>query len=239
VTRLPVVQLGVGIYSRSEAARLLGVTPSRLRRWVSGYTYHYEYAERRRTGHQPPVVAPDLPKLDGFVALSFAELMELRVVKALIEAGVSLQRIRSASRIAADVFQTGHPFASKRVFTDGERIFSPLSQDSAGADLIELSRDRQFQVIFGRVLQPFLNEIDFDPQTSLAFAWWPKGRGVPVVLNPRIAFGAPTIHGTRIRTSALMRHAGATPVPDLARAYQITVPQLTAAIDFEHELAAA
>lgn len=238
-TMKPVIQLGVGIYSRSEAARLLRVTPSRLRRWVSGYTYHYEYGRRRRTGHQPPVVAPDLPQLDGFIALSFLELMELRVVKALIDEGVSLQHVRSASRIAADLFHTGHPFASKRVYTDGQRIFSTLSQDSVGSDLIELSKDRQFQVIFGRVLAPFLNEIDFDPQTSLAHTWWPKGRNVPIVLNPRIAFGAPTIQGTRIRTSAVVRLAGATPASDLARAYQITVPQLKAALDFERELAAA
>ncbi len=235
----PVIRLGVGIYSRSDAARLLGVTPSRLRRWVSGYTYHYTYRTRRRTGQQPPVVSPDLPKIDDTIALSFVELMELRVVKALIERGVSLQRIRAASRLASEIFGTLHPLASKRVFTDGEKIFSSLSQDVSDPDLIELSKDKQFQVILGRVLEPFLGEIDFDHQTNLAFTWWPKGRSVPVVLNPRIAFGAPTIQGTRIRTSALVRLAGSTPIVDLAHAFHVPVPQVRAALDFERELAAA
>jgi hypothetical protein len=31
--------MGVGFYSRAEAARLLKVSPTRLSRWINGYTY--------------------------------------------------------------------------------------------------------------------------------------------------------------------------------------------------------
>jgi hypothetical protein len=70
--------LGVGIYSRAEAARLLKVTQPRLRRWVLGYTYWLHLGERESLRKKPPVVSIDLPVIDDAVALSFVELMELR-----------------------------------------------------------------------------------------------------------------------------------------------------------------
>ena len=97
------VPLGVGYYSRAEAARLLSMTPSRVRRWVSGYTYWLvrsdDDRERRAQG---PVVKTDLPLVDQAMALSFVELMELRVVKAFLERGISLQRVRKAAALARD-----------------------------------------------------------------------------------------------------------------------------------------
>jgi hypothetical protein len=108
--------LGVGIYSRAEAARLLKVTQPRLRRWVLGYTYWLHLGERESLRKKLPVVSIDLPVIDDAVALSFVELMELRVVKAFIDNGIPLQRIRIAAELAMQHFDTKHPFASGRVF---------------------------------------------------------------------------------------------------------------------------
>jgi hypothetical protein len=57
---------GVGIYSHPEAARLLGLTPSRLRRWARGYAYWLRRPEEDVRRKQPPVVREtDLPYLRG------------------------------------------------------------------------------------------------------------------------------------------------------------------------------
>lgn len=230
---------GTGVYYRAEAARLLRMTPSRLRRWVSGYTYWLRYQLQPKRRRQPPVVKTDLPELEGLVALSFLELMELRIVRAFVDRGVPLQRVRKAARLASIHFGTEHPFASRRVFTDGSSIFTALTPSGSDHRLIELARDTHLQILFGEVLEPFLEEIDFDNSTALAFRWWPLGKDRPIVLDPRIAFGAPIVAGTRVRTDTVQGATERTAHAAVAEAFQISEKQVAAAIEFESQLAAA
>jgi uncharacterized protein (DUF433 family)/DNA-binding transcriptional MerR regulator len=235
------IRPGIGIYSRAEAARLLGMTPSRLRRWVSGYTYwlHYDRSDHRQRREKPPVIVTDLPAIDSFIALSFLELMELRVVKALIDKGVSLQHIRAAARLASERFNTEHPFASRRVFTDGRAIFSAISADEAAPDVVKWRRAEIDQLVAGGIFETFLQEIQFDPQTSLAYRWWPLGRNEPIILDPKISFGAPVVEGTAVRTTTVARMATHLSVEEAAVAYELQLRQAEAAVEFEAQLAAA
>src|SRR5581483_1910712 len=236
---MPHVPIGIGIYSRPEAARLLGVTPSRLRRWVSGYTYQNREGTAPRSGKVPPVIRSTIPRLRGAVALSFVELMELRVVKALVNRGLPLQHVRRAATLAARTFSTVHPFASHKVFTDGTRVFAALTPGSTPSDLVALTpRDVQ-QVIAGSIFEPFIDQIDFDPDTALAARWWPLGRGMPVVLDPRIAFGAPVILGTRLRTQFIAGLAAHSAPEAVAHSYSVDLDAVRAASRFETMLAAA
>ena len=230
--------LGVGIYARAEAARLIRVTPTRLRRWVGGYRYWYRYMATETRRKRPAVVKRDLPNIDGNVALSFVELMELRVIKALIDKDISLQHIRVVAALMAEHFNTRHPFASQRVFTDGKKVFAGLTA-VAVPDLVEISRERIRQVIAGGIFEPFLEEIDFDPATALAERWWPLGKSNPILLDPRVAFGAPTIAGTRIRTTVIAGFANKTSAEETAKIYDIPPDSVLAAIEFESQLAAA
>ena len=182
----------------------------------------------------------DLPVIDSAIALSFVELMELRVVKALLDHDMSLQAVRAAASVASAYFGTEHPFASRRVYTDGKKAFAALHGDEREApDLVELTRAHVQQVIAGKVFQPFLAEIDFNPSTSLAERWWPLGKQVPVVLDPRIAFGAPTVAGTGIRTSTLVRMVDVDGLSATASAFQLSHIEIRAAQDFELHLHAA
>lgn len=234
------IRPGIGIYTRPEAARLLGMTPNRLRRWVSGYTYWLRYEDgaealRRR----PSVIKTDLPPLDDSIALSFLELMELRVVKAIVDKGVPLQKVRAQADLASQRFRTEHPFASQRVFTDGKDIFSALA-DAVDPPNVVRWRDKDIdQVVSGAVFEQFLQEIEFDQQTALAHRWWPKGRSFPIVLDPRIRFGAPVIEGTAVRTSVVARMASKGTTEEAAVAFELQLGQASAAVEFERELVAA
>lgn len=236
----PEIRPGIGIYARADAARLLRMSPSRLRRWVGGYTYWLRHEALPRTRRrQPPVIRTDLPVIGNVVALSFLELMELRVVKAVVDAGVTLQHVRQAARLAAEHFDTAHPFASRRVFTDGRAIFSAVSEDADAPDVVKWHRDEIEQVIAGGVFDRFLAEIEFDEATALAGRWWPLGRTRPIVLDPRIAFGAPIVSGTAVRTAIVARLARRTSPEEAAVAYEIERGQVAAAVEFEDLLAAA
>ena len=232
------IPLGTGYYTRAEGARLLKIHPATLNRWVVGYTY-----QMRQKGHiirrkRPALVTLDLPILDDVLALSFVELMELRVIKVLLEKGIPLRRVRDAAASAIEIFNTSHPFASRRIFTDQKQVFAALVQGTEVPDIIELKKDRHLQILSGRLLQPVLEEISYHPDTSLADKWWPLSKSFPVVLNPKVAFGAPVVEGTGTRTEIVAAMAEATSPEVAANVYRVTKRQVEASIQFEDLLAA-
>jgi len=230
--------MGVGFYDRAYAARLLNVNPARLSRWVAGYTYKMRIEGRKTEKKIPPILRVDLPTIDHILALSFVELMELRVIKAFLEKNISLYRIRTAAELAMQLFQTAHPFASRRVFTDGKNIFAELTKGIEIPDVLELTRDHLLQIQSGHLLRPCLEEISFSEETTLADRWWPLSKSLPVVLDPKIAFGAPIVDGTAVRTEIVSGMSKATSKKNAAEVYVLSKQQVDAAVEFEELLAA-
>jgi len=238
--------VGVGIYTRAEASHLLGLSPGRVASWVRGYRYAWETRGERRHGRQPAVIQTDLPVVDGTIAISFLELMELRVVKRFRAEGIPLQTVRVAWLHAAQAFHTRHPFADRRVFTDQGRIYMAADPDAAAAVsqvpelLLEISsRQRPFQVVAGPIFAQSMAEVEFDDATHLVREWWPLGRQLPIVLDPRIAFGTPVIAGTRIPTSILSLYTVGNPIATVAETFGLTAGQVEAALGYESTLALA
>jgi DNA-binding transcriptional MerR regulator len=85
-------------YSAPQAARLTGCTPSQLAYW-------------ERIG----LVAPE------HGTYGFRDLVALRVVASLLEAGLSLTRVRQAVR---HLLATGEDIAGLRLVTDGDRVWA-------------------------------------------------------------------------------------------------------------------
>lgn len=226
------------MYTRADAVRLLRMTPSRVTRWVRGYSYWLTYSVKAERRDQPPVVRVRLPRIGGTTLISFLDLMELRVVKALVDHGLSLQHVRRVASLASELFETPYPFASRRIFTDGEQVFASLSREVNDGRLVELSAHHQ-QLIAAPIVAQYITELDFDPHSSLAERWWPLGRGVPILLDPRIAFGAPVIAGTATRTEIIASLARSADGIAAAHAYQVEPFKVEAALRFEAELAAA
>jgi uncharacterized protein (DUF433 family) len=231
--------IGIGIYSQPEAAHLLRLTPTRLRRWVNGYTYRPQLAAAGVRRSRPPVIdKSDIPVVSGRIALSFLELVELRVIRVLVEEhGIPLQSVRKAATLAQETFATKYPLASRTVYVEGPRLFASLSAEPTS--IVELRRGRTPQIQWAQVFEPVMKEVTFDPQTSLTDTWWPLGTARPVVLDPSIMFGAPVIAGSRVRTVAASAMASTSTVETTAAAFGIEVEGVMAAVEFEHYLAAA
>jgi uncharacterized protein (DUF433 family) len=230
--------LGVGFYIRAEAARLLKVHPARLNRWMHGYTYKLREESNHIKRHKGPIVHVDLSPVDNTIALSFVELMELRIVKSFLDRGISLQRIRVAAERAMELFNTAHPFAARRVFSGGKAIFAELSSGQDMPDLVELTKSGHLQIFSGPLMSGYLDEISFSDKTLLADRWWPLSNHFPVVLDPKIAFGAPVVEGTATRTEIVAAMAKATSPDVTANVYQLTKRQVQASVQFEDLLAA-
>jgi uncharacterized protein (DUF433 family) len=166
--------------------------------------------------------------------------MELRVVQEFLKAGVALQTVRVAWGHARRVFQTRHPFADQRLFVAKGQVFAAVDTTRGSTpDLLEISsRTQPWQTVAGPILAQTVKAVEFDEQSRRVRRWWPLGPSQPIVLDPTIAFGAPVVQRTRVRTTILAHHAAHIPVAQLARAYELSTADVEAAVNFEVQLAA-
>lgn len=216
-------------YPAAEAARLVGLTPTRVRRWLKGYDYRYHEEVRRRgpvvkrSHHGPPTYA------------SFLDLIDLLFVKGFLDRGLSLQRVRKALEEAASILGTTH-FARKSFFTDGHNVY--LKVKDAGDDILELLSGGQW--VIAPVIQKLAAQIDFDSPSGLARRWYPLGTDVPVVLDPATSFGRPSIEGTGIATANVYDFYVAEDEDEdkTASWYGLPPQAVEAAVRFERRLAA-
>ena len=102
----------------------------------------------------------------------------------------------------------------------------------------QISKSRDLQISSGVLLAKYLDAISFSDKTLLADRWWPLSKQFPVVLDPKIAFGAPVVEGTATRTEIVAAMAKAASTDAAANVYQLTTRQVQAAVQFENLLAA-
>lgn len=189
--------LGLGLYSASEASRLTSVPAARIRRWMSGYSYRSGDGSAAASA---PIWVRELAEMDELV-ITFRDLLELRFVDAFRRHGVSWKVIRTSAHRAAELFETQHPFSTKRFRTDGRRIFADVIHESGEEALLDLVGS---QFGFKRILEPFLYRgLEFSEDEQTLVRWWPLGMRRRVVLDPTRSFGLPIDPVQGIRTSTL------------------------------------
>src|SRR5437588_274242 len=84
----------VPLYATSFAGRLVGLSPSRVRRWLKGYEYTYrvQHDQEPRHTRQEPVVVRHSEEPYA----TFLDLVDLLFIKNFLDHGISLQRLRKA-----------------------------------------------------------------------------------------------------------------------------------------------
>ena len=220
---------GVGIYSIGEAARLTGVSASRIRRWVKGYAFR----SAGRVLQSPPVFSSQLPVLGGEIAVGFLDLVEVRFVDAFLKRGVTWSTVRKAEAKGRALFDTTHPFATRPFRTDGRGIFAELGGRAEKA-VIDLASS---QLAFAQVVSPFLSGIEFEGET--AARWWPLGTSKRVVIDPARSFGQPIVAREGVPTAVLAAAVEAEGAEEVvARVYEVSPASVRHAVEFEKKLAA-
>lgn len=196
--------LGIGLYTVSEAARLLSysarmpITGRRLSRWINGYKW---YDPNRRVSG--PVVPTDLVLAEQNV-ISFAIFCELLVVCAFLREGLRLPVIRATHEAARARCKDPHPFARGKFFTNGKDILRQLTpeeidpQSKVERVIEEIDRS---QVVFDRFILPYYKDMDY--VKDFAARYWPLGKASSIVIDPERAFGKPIENRSGIPTFAL------------------------------------
>lgn len=222
--------IGHGAYTLPDAAKILRLDLSSLRRWIVAYDSDVKSGGGKLAGP----IAFWGHGLDR--GINFSSLIELYTVAQLRALGVSMSKIRVAREELADRFDIEHPFATEGLLTDGEKLLFELKEPDEES---VLSLDRSGQTSFKNIIREFCRRIDFEASTELASRYWPEGRESSVVVDPSRAFGRPIIAGTSIPTETIsdLIDAGEN-VDDVANLYQLEPYQIDDARKFEHRQAA-
>lgn len=144
--------------------------------------------------HRSGPLGPALPGRTKRQPLSYLELVEVAFVATFRALGVSLQRIRRARTYAAQVLNAEYPFAEHAWLTEGHHVMLDLREidDDASLDSLIVG-DADGQIVWRELVGERFAQFDYED--SLALIWHVGGRGKPVVIDPRVSFGAPTVRG--------------------------------------------
>jgi uncharacterized protein (DUF433 family) len=221
---------GIGVYSAPEAARMVGMSPQTLRRWLIGYD-HARKGEALR--HEKPLWRPQYaPDEDDGVLLGFRDLVEARIVNALRAKHIGLPTIRICLDRAREIVGQDHPFSTSQFKTDGKTIFLEITRGLDEPQLIDLKRS---QGVFNRVVAPSLADLDFGPDG--AQRWWLLHGKRTIVADPERAFGQPIIADTGITTARVAQAVEAEgSVSKVAQLYEISPRLVRDALAYEHQL---
>lgn len=223
--------VGVGSYTAPEAARLLRTSALNVNRWLRGYTFRRGGKERQ----MPPLWEPQHAEVQEHLEIGFRDLIELRFVKAFIDAGVGLLAVRNCLEYARECVQDQRPFSTRRFQTDGRTIFLESIDRASTIELLDLKK-RQY--VFKQVIERTFKDLDIEDD---AVARWRPFNGKPsIIIDPSRSFGQPIASDFGVPTVALAEAVEAEgSIEDVARLYEVPLAVVRDAVSFETDLKSA
>lgn len=172
----------LGAYTISEAARLTGGHTSTIYSWFKCS------ANESRKG----IFTSDYSGTKHEKTISFYDLIDVKIAVELKRRKVSMQRIRKVYTKLGTAWSTAHPFCYRRFYICKNDVYAEIQNEHGAEMLIDVLTDQGFD---RTVMTPFLDSLEFDPDSELAERWMISDG---VILDPCIRFGMPVIRDTRI-----------------------------------------
>ena len=180
------------MYSFAEAAHLANVSPTTVKNWLFGYTV--------RGLEVPPLV----PSGNGAM-VSFLQMIEIMVAGRFRKSGLgkslSFSKVRAAYVNAQNEFGIEYPFAHMRLEAIGGHIVHFLRENGSATSYQALDAPEQWTL--PGLMRETIDQIEYDHE--LAARWFPVGKTVPIVVDPRISTGLPVIKGRGVTVQAIRR----------------------------------
>jgi uncharacterized protein (DUF433 family) len=217
--------LGIGIYTPAEAAFYARVSPRIMSRWVFGDSGSKPVIEKQLKDSEEKIVT----------FLDFVQTLAVREVRH--RHGLPLQRIRQGVDEAQKRYNLDYPLACLHrifLFSDQQRqghgeIAIRLESDQEGVEeYVQLTGRARGNRLIQPVVEMFLTDLSFDPETRLATQYRPmRENGLCVLLDPHRRFGEPLIDPSGYTAEALW-HATNTEggLEAAAEAYGVSVEQV-------------
>jgi DNA-binding transcriptional MerR regulator len=127
-------------YRAPQVCNLVGITYRQLDYWA-------------RTN----LISPSLQRAAGSGSqrlYSFSDVVQLKVIKRLLDAGMSLKKIRQAVEILKEQMESDRPLADVTLLSDGQTIYAAHSEE----EVVDVFR--RGQGVFGIAIGPVETEVE-------------------------------------------------------------------------------
>jgi uncharacterized protein (DUF433 family) len=177
------------MYSFREVSHLSGVSVSTVRNWLLGYSAPQGEVKPLLKGHPPEEKA-----------CSFLHLIEIVVAAKFRKAEhESYKTVRRAYDNARILFKLDYPFASMDLKAIGGHIVHIMHVPGISLQAV----DQLEQFTLPDLVQETIAQLEYEE--DLASKWYPLGKDVPIVVDPRISAGLPIIKGRGITVEAIQK----------------------------------
>ncbi|HEY90564.1 MAG TPA: DUF433 domain-containing protein [Dehalococcoidia bacterium] len=177
------------MYSFRDVSRLSGVSVSTVKNWLVGYSTAQGEVEPLLRGHA-----------SNEKACSFLHLIEIVVAAKFRKAErESYQTVRRAYDNARKLYNLEYPFASMDLKAIGGHIVHIMR--IPGISLQAIDQPEQYTI--PDLVQEAIAQLDYE--YDLAARWYPAGKEIPIVVDPRISAGLPVIQGRGITVETIKR----------------------------------
>ncbi len=175
------------MYSFTEVAHLSQVSVSTVRNWLLGYTTEQGEVQPLFKGH------PEEGK-----TCSFLQLIEIVVAAKFRKAEhVPFKTVRHAYDNARKFYGLDYPFAGMELKAIGGHIVHIMR--IPGASLQAIDQPEQFTL--PDLVQETIGQLEYE--YKLAARWYPAGKDIPIVVDPRISAGVPIVKGRGVTVEAI------------------------------------
>lgn len=213
------LELGKGVYTLPDVARLLKLPYQKVHRWVNTY-WDGELGQLFEQRYSW--------ETNGSKAVSFHTLIELYVMMLLTESGVPARQILNAHQELAKVYTTPFPFARKSIISNisigQKKIYFHLNGDT-----LCLNGTKQLELDF---IHEFITRLEFGDD-DVANRFWPMGKNNAILVDPKRRFGQPVIGKSNISPDAINSHFKANDPPAyIAAIFGLSEKEVNDAIAF-------
>lgn len=214
-------------YSEAEAARLLRMAQSTLHYWLEG--------DERPGKTYKPVIRVE-PR--GRRVVTWAEFIEAGLLRQYRNLRVPMLELRNFIDVLREEFGVPYPLADRRPFVSGRRLIEK-AQIVAGLDPEYcLVATVGGQLLLTPPSDAFLQRVTWN-EYDVAAGWRPDPNPEsPVLIDPDVRFGRPSIRG--ISTEAIWEQDEAgVDAEELADEYQLDIGDVRWALAYEYAQRAA
>ncbi|HLM65536.1 MAG TPA: DUF433 domain-containing protein [Acidimicrobiales bacterium] len=215
------------VYGVGEAAELLGLRSDKVHGWLDGYT-------RKRVFYEPVI----REQSTGSKIVTWGEFVELGYLREYRRAGVPLQRLRPVIQTLRKRFETPYPLAHYRPYIDGLELVMKVQEEQGIPSTIAMVVRTGQQLMLSESVERFLRKVSFAPTDAstdeVAVRMRPAGKASPVVIDPLLRFGRPTVAGVATERLWELNDAGES-LEDIAGAYDLDLHLVEAAVAYEEQ----
>jgi uncharacterized protein (DUF433 family) len=225
VTQRSIPILERPVYGVVEAAGLLGLRPDRTRAWLDGYS--------RGSVTYAPVIRREHT---GDDIVTWGEFVELGYLREYRRKGVPLQRLRPVIDELRREFKTLYPFATAKPYVYGKELVLEAQEKTHLPPAIAIVIRSGQEIMLAVDANRFFKKVEFDPPAQGDVRrLFPAGLASPVVIDPLVRFGRPSVQGVATERLWELFDAGES-VEEISAGYDMTWEMVRAAVSYEEQL---